>query len=154
MIHVGCDPDVTLDEDLTAISSRVRAVAQVIEDAESVIFGEVSVLVVSVERICELHARFFDDPSPTDVITFPDESESHSVLSGDIAICFDVAAEQAREAGHSLEDEIVFLATHGLLHLCGWDDQTSNDRERMLQRQSEYIERSRRVDGVVSDCRH
>jgi rRNA maturation RNase YbeY len=45
--------------------------------------------------------------------------------------------------GHSPEEEIAFLVVHGLLHLVGWRDDTEEQRERMLRRQHDLIDRWR-----------
>lgn len=87
-----------------------------------------------------LHRQFMGIDSETDVMTFP-AGESSLVGGGDIAISIDRAADQAPDWGHTAWDEIRFLAIHGVLHLCGWEDEGPADRERMLTRQREIIER-------------
>jgi probable rRNA maturation factor len=54
---------------------------------------------------------------------------------GDIVISVDTAARQAPEHGHSLEQELLFLASHGLLHLLGWDHPDESTLAAMLARQ-------------------
>ena len=56
---------------------------------------------------------------------------------GDICICPQVAEQQARQAGHSSVEEMLFLATHGMLHLLGYDHAEPAEKEEMftLQRQ-------------------
>jgi probable rRNA maturation factor len=94
------------------------------------------------EAIADLHARFFGDPEPTDVISFPagDDLTAHAGTLGDIVISVETAREQAREAGHSAEREVAFLALHGLLHLCGHDDESPVDRKHMLTRQDQVLQ--------------
>ena len=143
-IDVRAEPKGLLADDSTRlIAGWLARIARVISVDESAKFGEVAVVIVPAAAIEELHAKYFNDPTPTDVITFPGESNRDGAFTvGDIAICLDVAREQASDAGHSIEEEIVFLATHGLLHLCGWDDQTPGNRESMLQRQRYLMDRT------------
>ena len=54
---------------------------------------------------------------------------------GDIVISLETAARQAPEHGHSLEQELLFLASHGLLHLVGWDHPDDASLAAMLARQ-------------------
>src|SRR5699024_9043894 len=70
---------------------------------------------------------WMDLPGPTDVMAFPmgeadeaanTDAESPALL-GDIVLCPDFAGEQARKAGHSLDDELHLLTVHGVLHLLG-----------------------------------
>ena len=62
-----------------------------------------------------------------------------SVELGDIVISLDTAARQAPEHGHSLEQELLFLASHGLLHLLGWDHPDDASLAAMLARQEELL---------------
>lgn len=97
----------------------------------------VTLVLTTDEHLRELHRQFMGIDEETDVMTFPfDEGEERG---GDIVISVDRAEEQASEAGHSLDDEIRFLATHGLLHLCGWDDLDDASREAMLARQTKLL---------------
>ncbi len=56
---------------------------------------------------------------------------------GDIVISLETAARQAPDHGNSLEQELLFLASHGLLHLLGWDHPDDSSLAAMLQRQAE-----------------
>jgi probable rRNA maturation factor len=58
---------------------------------------------------------------------------------GDIVISLDTAARQAPEHGHSLERELLFLASHGLLHLLGWDHPDDASLAAMLERQERLL---------------
>ena len=74
----------------------------------------------------EVKLPFNVDDYPMDV-----DPESGAVLLGEIYICFDRAKEQAEEYGHSIERELGFLATHGMLHLLGYDHIEESDEEEM-----------------------
>ena len=150
MIEVVSEPSCLIDPQLLdGVSRRIQAVAREVAANEHVIFGDVTVLVVSTERISTLHQQFFNDPSPTDVITFPGLTHPEGErLDGDIAICVDIAREQAIAEGHALDDEIVFLALHGLLHLCGWDDGSDAERRVMLARQTEIMQSAGRTSNA------
>ena len=86
-----------------------------------------------------------DEPGPTDVLSFPmDElrpgregEPSPAGLLGDVVLCPEVAARQARDAGHSTEEELLLLTTHGILHLLGYDHAEPEEEKEMfaLQRQ-------------------
>lgn len=58
---------------------------------------------------------------------------------GDIVISVQTAARQAPEHGHSLERELLFLASHGLLHLLGWDHPDDASLAAMLARQQQLL---------------
>jgi probable rRNA maturation factor len=106
---------------------------------------DLSILLVGTEVMTELHVEWMDEPGPTDVLSFPmDElrpgregEPSPAGLLGDVVLCPEVAARQARDAGHSTEEELLLLTTHGILHLLGYDHAEPEEEKEMfaLQRQ-------------------
>lgn len=66
--------------------------------------------------------EFRSNDYPTDVLSFP----SDNGRLGDIAISLGRARAQAREIGHSVEEEVRILMLHGLLHLLGMDHETDS----------------------------
>ena len=79
-----------------------------------------------------LNRIFRGHDTPTDVLSFPSpRSPVPEPSLGDLAISLPRARAQARQFGHSLEDEIRILMLHGLLHLLGMDHET--DRGRMAR---------------------
>lgn len=97
----------------------------------------VAVALVDDRRLQDLHRDFMGIDEPTDVMTFP--SDEPGTSGGDIAVSVDRAASQGPAFGHSAAEETAFLVVHGLLHLCGWDDPTPDDRAAMLARQTEIM---------------
>jgi probable rRNA maturation factor len=101
--------------------------------------AELSVLLVDEAAMTELHVRWMGEDGPTDVLAFPmdelrppqpggmhadyDPSDPSGIpgLLGDVVICPQVAAVQARRARHAVHEEIDLLCTHGILHLLGYD---------------------------------
>ena len=95
---------------------------------------EISLTFVDPQEMEELHIKWMDEPGPTDVLSFPmdmPEKRGDIVTLGDIVIAPAVAAKQALEAGHSTEHEIYILATHGLLHILGYDH-ADPDEEKVM----------------------
>jgi probable rRNA maturation factor len=91
---------------------------------------EVAVALVSDKRIAEIHRRFMNDPSPTDVITFQ---------HGEIVISVETAKRQARQFGTSLDHELRLYVAHGLLHLHGFDDKTAAGAAEMKRVQERVV---------------
>ena len=81
-----------------------------------------------------------DDLDETDEADDGDWDPTFGALElGDIVISLDTAARQAPEHGHSLEQELLFLASHGLLHLVGWDHPDDASLAAMLARQERLL---------------
>lgn len=91
---------------------------------------EISLSFVDEAEIQSLNNNFRQKDKVTDVLSFPDESPAE--LLGDLVICVQRAQEQADELGHSLKREIAFLFVHGLLHLLGYDHETSLEDEKEM----------------------
>ena len=83
-----------------------------------------TVAFVSDRKIRELNRMFRGIDKPTDVLSFPTDTDELDL--GDIAISVETAAVQARENGLTFKNEIAQLMLHGLLHLSGYDHETDN----------------------------
>lgn len=113
---------------------------------------EVSLSVVSADQIRELNADFRQIDRITDVLSFPmyereeldeieenREYEDYEVNIGDIVLCYDRAAEQAEEYGHSLKREICYLVTHSIFHLLGYDHMEEEEKQIMRTREEQVL---------------
>jgi probable rRNA maturation factor len=98
--------------------------------------------------MAQLHKQWMDESGPTDVLSFPmdelrptphDEDPVPGLL-GDVVLCPDVAREQARQAGHSFQDELRLLTTHGILHLLGYDHGEQSEEQEMFGLQKQLLE--------------
>lgn len=91
--------------------------------------GAVNVLLTSSTAIRSLNLQFRKKDTPTDVLSFPSNSSCNGVertLAGEIAICADIASQNATKLGHSPAAEVKILALHGILHLAGYDHERDN----------------------------
>ena len=116
---------------------------------------EVSLSFVSLEEIHELNREYRQVDSPTDVLSFPmfenpDEIQQYAaqmsecgdeddIPIGDVVICMEKIREQAAEFGHGEERETVYLFTHSILHLLGYDHMTDEDKKEMRQKEEEVM---------------
>jgi probable rRNA maturation factor len=103
---------------------------------------EISLSFVDVQEMEELHIKWMQEDGPTDVLSFPmdmPESKGDIVTLGDIVISPAVAAQQAASAGHSVEDEMYILATHGLLHILGYDHADPDEKKVMFSLQEKIV---------------
>lgn len=88
----------------------------------------VEVQVLGAARMQKFNSQYRKKDTPTDVLSFP----AHPVFSaqgvlGDLLICLPVLQRQAREAGHSENDELDLLLVHGVLHLLGLDHELGQE---------------------------
>ncbi|MEQ8381308.1 MAG: rRNA maturation RNase YbeY [Coleofasciculus sp. A1-SPW-01] len=102
-------------------------------------------------EIQALNSQFRHKNQPTDVLSFaalevdspqipPDMQAAESVYLGDLVISVETAYRQAQHQGHPLSIELAWLATHGLLHLLGWDHPDEESLQRMLNQQQALLQ--------------
>lgn len=102
--------------------------------------AELNILFIDPKPMEDLHIRWLDLPGPTDVMSFPmDELRPGTAdrptptgTLGDICICPQVAEQQAKDAGHTTVEEMLMLATHGMLHLLGYDHAEEDEKKEMF----------------------
>ena len=75
-----------------------------------------------------------------------DEDDDAPWLLGDVVLCPAYAAQQAGQAGQTLEAELELLTVHGILHLCGFDHAEAKDEQAMQTRTDELLDRWRDRD--------
>ena len=97
------------------------------------------------KKISELNNAWLGKSKSTDVLSFPiiDETfflSSEFIELGDIVISVPTAARQAKENNVDLFRELRWLATHGLLHLLGWDHSDQESLTQMLITQEQLLD--------------
>lgn len=113
--------------------------------------AELSIMLVDVPAMTELHEKWMGEPGPTDVLAFPmdelrpghvsggTDATADPALLGDVVLCPPIAVKQAAKAGHGAEDELHLLCTHGILHLLGYDHAEPEEHKEMFGLQAELL---------------
>jgi probable rRNA maturation factor len=130
-----CDAQAFVKVDAEAL----RALAEHVLEREGVKRAAVSIALVDNAAIEALNARHLGHNWPTDVLSFALSEPGEPALAGELVISAEMAATTAAGAGLKFEAELALYVVHGLLHLCGYDDQTPTDRARMRQREAEHM---------------
>jgi probable rRNA maturation factor len=152
-VEIANESGVDVDEGHLA-----RLARHVLDDLRVHPLAELSVLLVDEPAMTELHVRWMGEEGPTDVLAFPmdelrlpqpgkaahgdhssSEPEEEQALLGDVVICPQVAAAQAAEAEHDVQDEIDLLCTHGILHLLGYDHAEPEEHATMFGLQDRLL---------------
>jgi probable rRNA maturation factor len=141
-IDVNNESDASIDEHaLVDLSRHVLARMRIHP------LAELSIVLVDEGTMEQLHIQWMDEPGPTDVLSFEmdelrpgsEDKESEPGLLGDVVLCPSVAKKQAAAAGHSMEDELHLLCTHGILHLLGYDHAEPDEKRVMFELQGELL---------------
>ncbi len=117
--------------------SLLRRVAEFVLEDEKYDEMGVNLAILDAAGMEDLNVRFTGREGPTDVLAFP---MGESGCLGDVALCADVAADEASARGKPFMHELALYAVHGILHLIGYDDHDEFDRENMYRREREILE--------------
>lgn len=99
-------------------------------------------------KIMELNSEYRNKNKITDVLSFPLQENIRTgeydkfcpeLELGDLYICHNVCLEQAKEFSLTFQEEFIHLATHGYLHLCGFDHEISIEEEKKMEQLEELI---------------
>jgi len=112
--------------------------------------AELGLVIASQEGVQELNRSYLGRDRPTDVIAFsmlpagedlpPFVQPPDGVLHlGEVIISYPQAIAQAEEQGHSIKREVAILIIHGVLHLLGYGDETTELKRQMRAREKEIL---------------
>jgi rRNA maturation RNase YbeY len=106
--------------------------------------SELSIALIGNVEMQRLNAQYRNKNYPTDVLSFPAEVSSPGGvhLLGDVIISVDKARQQANERERTLEQELVTLLIHGVLHLLGFDHERSAKDARIMRQREKKIYRA------------
>ena len=103
-----------------------------------------SLQIVNDNEISSINQKWMNKSGPTDVLSFPMISDIDTTKDlnfielGDLFISLEMAIKKSLEFNHSLTREMLWLASHGFLHLLGWEHNDANELDNMLNFQ-EYL---------------
>ena len=106
---------------------------------------EFNIILTTNKKIHKINKEYRNIDRETDVISFALEDNRDIEydgfrLLGDIYISIDKCYTQAMEYGHSRVRELCFLATHGVLHLLGYDHMNEDDEKEMFDLQNKLLD--------------
>jgi len=127
-----------------------NAAGQVLIEENAKPMVEVGLVITGQDKIQELNRRYLDEDRPTDVLSFPmletkfDEDcfvnpPDGTLRIGEVIISYPQAKKQAREHGHRVKKEVAILIIHGVLHLLGYDHDTTTHKRVMRKREKDIL---------------
>jgi len=102
--------------------------------AHALTVRDIELILCSDEQIASINAEHRAKKTPTDVLSFPLDGDMEHMPLGSIVISVDRVIDKSTELGHSVDDELVLLFVHGLLHLLGYDHETDSGEMRAKER--------------------
>ena len=147
MIDVDNSSNYSIDE--VSVKNYTKQMLQILKVNTK---SDVSILFVNEDEMTKQHVRWMNESGPTDVMSFPMDDillqdsklRKKQAILGDIIICPAVALKDAKEQGINPAYHLVFLITHGVLHLLGQDHQEASQRV-VMQKREQGIMNSLRI---------
>ena len=112
------------------------------------IFGKksfsLSLHIINNNEISSINQKWMNKSGPTDVLSFPiisyedNTKDLNFIELGDLFISLEIAFKQSLEFNHSIKREMLWLLSHGFLHLLGWEHNSDYELDNMLNFQ-EYL---------------
>ena len=100
--------------------------------------GELNYIFCSDGYLASVNLQYLHHNTLTDIITF-DTSEDVRFIEGEIFISIDRVKENALKFKASFEDELHRVMVHGVLHLLGYSDKTSQQKKIMRKKEDAYL---------------
>ena len=134
---------------MTIDRARLSRLAQKVLSEVGESSADVCLSLIGDHRMRRLNRRFRGKHRSTDVLAFaareartPHATRQPSRPLGDVVISLPTAMRQAKREQRSLDEEIVTLLVHGILHLCGYDHERSKGEALRMQRKEQMVRRS------------
>lgn len=105
-------------------------------DTEGATLGAVSYIFCSDDYLHQMNVEYLNHDTLTDVITFP---YNDNPIEGDIFISIDRVKDNAQDLNIAFNDELHRVMIHGVLHLCGYTDETDEQEAEVRQKEDEYL---------------
>ena len=125
------------NKDHLPLRQKIQSWARAALNVDGMRGGQVTVRFVDAEEGQALNREFRNKDYATNVLSFPYESEP--VVCGDLVICSPVVEREAKEQDKTLEAHIAHLIVHGVLHLQGYDHETSKADARRMENHERAI---------------
>jgi probable rRNA maturation factor len=136
------DVDISDTQDHLAVDRAwLAALASRTLRGQGVERASVSIALIDDATIHEVNRRHLGHDWPTDVVTFRLSEPDEPALVGELVVSAEMAAATARQAGMDARAELALYVIHGLLHLCGHDDQTPEGAAEMRRLEAEALQR-------------
>jgi probable rRNA maturation factor len=121
------------------IQEKAKAVLNALDCPEA----ELSILIVDDPQIAVFNKQYLNRKGPTNVIAFPMRDGPYGNITpqllGDIVISVETADREGKRVGSGMEERLTQLLVHGILHLLGYDHETSDQDAQEMEEKSDEI---------------
>ncbi len=127
-------------EDIQSLSIKKTSLNKLVKrliNSEMKQLGEISVILCSDKYLLEMNKQYLNHDYFTDIITF--DYVEQDVISGDLFISLERVEENAKRYNANIINELCRVIFHGVLHLIGYGDKTSEEKKTMTEKENLYL---------------
>ena len=118
--------------------NQIRSWIEQVISTEKCITGDINYIFTSDNYLLSINQEYLQHNSFTDIITF-DQSSDPLTISGDIYISIERVSSNALQFDQSFEMELRRVLVHGVLHLIGYNDKSSEEKSEMRKKEEAYL---------------
>jgi len=118
--------------------NNFKAWLKKVAEKEGFRITDLNYIFCSDQYLHKINLEYLNHDTFTDIITF-DNSEDESTIEGDVFLSIERITDNSRTLNTHFKEEIKRVVVHGLLHLCGYDDHSIEDKAEMRRLENEYI---------------
>lgn len=146
MIQINIDDEIINLEEVD--KETINKILEMALEEENIINKEVVISIYSAtrEEIRNLNREYRNVDRETDVLSFPIftkeeilNTKFNHIELGDIVICLDVVRNQSAEYGTGMKRELLYMITHGICHLLGYDHEIEEDKKIMREKEERIL---------------
>lgn len=127
------------DFDLPVEQPLLLEVLQLFEERYQIHFQTVELVYVDENEIARINHEHFQKSYVTDIITLQYHEKGSVDIEGTLFCCAPRIKEQSEEFGTDIRQEFYRVYIHGLLHLCGFDDQSPEQKREMSALEDHFL---------------
>ena len=135
------DPNNYLDKE---IESKLDHIVNYVLESESKSKSEINLMICCEQEMTKLNKNFRNIDDATNVLAFESPNENHIFQTkelGDLAICYPLVANEAKQQLKTKNDHLCHLLVHGILHILGLDHKVDKDRLIMEDTEINYLKK-------------
>ena len=100
--------------------------------------ADINIIITDDDSLRLMKKEYFNQDVYTDIITFNIDEDP---FEGELYISHDRVSDNAKKFNQTFEGELKRILIHGTLHLCGFDDQTKEDKSKMTSMEEDYLKK-------------
>lgn len=119
-------------------SAKLKLWLKAIAENEKYAIKELNYIFLTDEELLKINIEYLNHDTYTDIITF-DNSETKGKIESDVFVSLERVEANAKKFNITVENELLRVMAHGLLHLCGYKDKKKTDIEMMRKKEEDSL---------------